>query len=73
MFQSTPAIAGGRTPSAPKLCLETIFSCICANLAASALINTPVCVRNKNKSFKTMVYEECEPLGENAITWGSRP
>jgi len=72
LFQSAPAIAGGRCTSRPKLCQPNAFPCSCANSRSSARRLERNGTSQKKNHAVAMAYEAREPARGKAITSGSR-
>lgn len=72
LFQSTPAIAGGRTASCPRPCRHSVFPSISANLTMTTCVCKKSNLEKIKKPFKTVGCKAREPLSKKAITWGSR-
>jgi hypothetical protein len=72
LFQSTPAIAGGRIPFVSKA-LSAFDSFVHFREPSNEDVRLQIRSLQKIKRpFKTMGCEVREPLGKKAITWGSR-
>ena len=72
VFQSAPAIAGGRCASLPTPCQSCTFSCSRANVCSTIPLVKQTYASKEEKHRTTTTYEACEPVRRNAITPGSR-